>query len=95
MTEDENNGTIIDSPYDLEVDRIIETIKNKSYKKICLQLPDGLKIHALNITDRIRDATGVEVIIWAGSNFGACDLPLEVSKLGVDALFHFGHSCWR
>ena len=82
------------SPYELELERIIAIIKDKSYSKVCLQLPDGLKIHAVELTDAIREKTGAEVIIWAGSNFGACDIPLEVSKLGVDVLFHFGHSSW-
>ncbi len=85
----------METTYDLELEKIISTIKEKSYKKICLQLPDGLKVHALELTDAIREATDAEVILWAGSNFGACDIPLEVKRLGVDALFHFGHSAWR
>ncbi len=86
---------MIDSPYNLELDKVIEAIKEKKYSKICLQLPDGLKIHAVEITDAIRKETDAEVLIWAGSNFGACDIPLEVERLGVDALFHFGHSKWQ
>ena len=80
--------------YDLELERIIEAIKEKSYKKVCLQLPDGIKPLAKEITDAIRKETDAKVIIWAGSNFGACDLPLEVERLGVDVLIHFGHSEW-
>ncbi len=80
--------------YDLETDKVIELINKKNYKKVCLQLPDGLKPFAKEITDRIRNETEAKVIIWAGSNFGACDLPLEVSKLGVDLLIPYGHSEW-
>ena len=80
--------------YDLELERIIEAIKEKSYKKVCLQLPDGIKPLAKKITDAIQKETDAKVIIWAGSNFGACDLPLEVERLGVDVLIHFGHSEW-
>ena len=80
--------------YDLETDRVIDSIKTKGYKKVCLQLPDGLKPHAKEIQDRITKETDADVIIWAGSNFGACDLPIEVKRLGVDVLVHYGHSEW-
>ncbi len=80
--------------YDLEIEKIIETIQKNNFRKICLQLPDGLKPLAKEITDTIQEKTKASVIIWAGSNFGACDLPLEVKKLGVDLLVPFGHSQW-
>ncbi len=80
--------------YDLELNRIISTIKEKNARKVCLQLPDGLKPKAKEITDAIVLQTDASVVIWAGSNFGACDLPLEVERLGVDLLVHFGHSEW-
>jgi 2-(3-amino-3-carboxypropyl)histidine synthase len=80
--------------YDLETDKIISLINEKGYKKVCLQLPDGLKPQAKEITDSIREQTDAKVIIWAGSNFGACDLPLEVKKLGVELLIPYGHSEW-
>ncbi|MCF7799355.1 diphthamide synthesis protein [Candidatus Woesearchaeota archaeon] len=80
--------------YKLETNRVIQTIKEKNAKKVCLQLPDGLKPEAKEIVDDISAATGASVFIWAGSNFGACDLPLEVQRLGVDLLVHYGHSKW-
>ncbi|MGM5481626.1 MAG: diphthamide synthesis protein [Nanobdellota archaeon] len=82
------------TPYDLEIDRIIDTIKKNDYYRVCLQLPDGLKSSAKELSDRITEETDAEVIIWAGSNFGACDLSLDAKKLGVDLLVHFGHSKW-
>lgn len=80
--------------YDLEIERIIASIKENDYTKVCLQLPDGLKPYADEITDRIMSETDAEVVIWAGSNFGACDLSLDVTRLGVDLLVHFGHGKW-
>lgn len=81
--------------YDLELDNIVNEVKENSYKKVCIQLPDGLKPQAKEIADAITTQTSSKVVIWAGSNFGACDLPLEVNRLGVDLLVHFGHSKWR
>lgn len=83
-----------DSPYDLEVDCVVATIKKNNAKKVCLQLPDGLKPQAKSLADTIAQETGAKVIIWAGSNFGACDIPIEISRIGVDLLIHFGHSEW-
>jgi len=81
--------------YDLELERVIERIRQENAKLVCVQLPDGLKNKAKQIQDYIKENTDAEVIIWAGSCFGACDLPLEVKKLGVDLLIQWGHSVWR
>jgi len=86
---------LLKEEYDLELERVIERISNENAKLICLQLPDGLKNRAKVIQDYIKEKTDAEVIIWAGSCFGACDLPLEVKKLGVDLLIQWGHSAWR
>jgi len=81
--------------YNLELDRVIKQIKKQKAKKVCIQLPDGLKPNAKEIVDRIKKETKAEVIIWAGSCFGACDLAIDVERLGVDLLVHFGHSEWK
>ncbi len=80
--------------YDLETEKLIKLIQTKGYRKVCLQFPDGLKPKAKEIQDAIKKETDAKVIIWAGSNFGACDLPIEVKRLGVDLLVPYGHSEW-
>ena len=81
--------------YDLETDKVIDYIKKHSAKRVCLQLPDGLKPKAAEIQKAIEENTDAEVIIWGGSCFGSCDLPLEVKRLNVDLLIHYGHSPWQ
>ncbi|MFP4523539.1 MAG: diphthamide synthesis protein [Candidatus Nanoarchaeia archaeon] len=85
----------MESKYDLEIDRICNIILEKKYSLVALQLPEGLMPYAKQIVDAIVKKTQAQVYIWAGSNFGACDIPLHIEKLGVDALFHFGHSKWN
>jgi len=80
--------------YDLELDKAAEAIMREKAKRVCVQLPDGLKPEAKLIADELEARTGAEVIIWAGSCYGACDLPLEVERLGVDMLIAFGHAPW-
>ena len=83
--------------YDLELEKAVKAINEQGAKLVCIQLPDGLKPKAAEITDYLKQhaANPVEVITWAGSCFGACDLPLEVERLGVDLLIAFGHTEWE
>jgi len=84
----------IDEKYDLEIDRIIKTIKNEKAKKVLLQFPEGMKPYAQVICDKLEHETKVKCFIWLGTCFGACDIPLEVERLGVDLIIQFGHSSW-
>jgi len=81
--------------YDLEINKIVKIIINKGIKKILLQFPEGLKPYATVIAEDIERQTGCQCFIWLGDCFGACDVPLEVSGLGVDLIVQFGHSEWK
>lgn len=77
--------------YNLELDKIIKEIKKSKAKTVCIQLPDGLKPKAEDISYYLKEKTNAKILIWAGSCYGACDIP----KLNVDLLIHFGHSKWK
>lgn len=86
--------------YNLELQKIVEEIKKTSAKKVCLQFPDGLKIHATEIVKELEQMTkdtGLKTnfVIWAGSNFGGCDYPWYLKDLGFDLLVNFGHAVFR
>lgn len=81
--------------YDLELERVVDRVNKEKARLVCIQLPDGLKPKAKLIQNEIEKKTKAEVIIWAGSCFGSCDIPLEVERLGVDLLIQFGHSPWK
>jgi 2-(3-amino-3-carboxypropyl)histidine synthase len=78
--------------YNLELDNLVKEIKQNKSKKILIQLPDGLKSKAGEIVDFIEDKTDSQVIIWLGTCFGACDIPLGLKNLGIDLLVQFGHN---
>ena len=80
--------------YDLELKNVAKLINNKKAKLVCIQLPDGLKPKAQEIQDYLEGKTKAEMIIWAGSCFGACDIPSGLDKMGVDLLIQWGHSEW-
>jgi len=73
--------------YNLELERVKKEIRKLKAKKVLVQLPAGLMSNALMIVKELRK-TGAEVILWAGSNYGACDL---ADYAECDLLIHFGH----
>ena len=78
--------------YDIELNRAVEGIKKANAKLVCIQLPDGLKPKAKEIQEHIERSTNASVVIWLGSCWGGCDVPVSVEKLGVDLLIQWGHS---
>ena len=75
--------------YDLELINVVREIKKQKVKKVCIQLPDGLKDKALEIVDFIEKNTSAKCLIWLGTCYGACDVP---NLKNIDLLVHFGHS---
>ena len=78
--------------YDLELSKAAAAIKKSNAKMVCIQLPDGLKPKANEIKEYIEKATNASVVIWLGSCYGACDMPVSIEKLGIDLLIQWGHS---
>ncbi len=76
--------------YDLELEKAAENIIKEKAKLVCIQLPDGLKEKATEISKYLEEKTKATIIIWLGSCWGACDIPV----LDVDLLIQWGHSDW-
>jgi len=77
--------------FDFNLERVIRNIKDKKYKKVGLQFPEGLKRQAISIAMEIEEKTGTDVIISGNPCFGACDIDTYLAG-SVDVLFHFGHA---
>ena len=70
----------------------MEKVKEHKPKKILLQVPEGLKTRALEISSELKNKTEAEIIISGEPCYGACDLRLDEAKLlGCDLILHFGH----
>ena len=85
----------INETYELDIDKIVKTIRKEKAKKVLLQFPEGMKPYAQVIVDELEEKTGSEFYIWLGTCFGACDLPIETERLGIDLIVQFGHSKWN
>jgi len=80
--------------YDFELGEAIAKIREEKARKVCIQMPDGLKPRAVEIAKQLEEQTDAEVMIWMDSCFGSCDIPLELKNLKIDLLIQFGHSPW-
>lgn len=78
-----------------EVDKVIKEINAAQAKLVCLHLPEGLKPEANTLQQEIETKTNAQVIIWLGTAYGACDIPLHLERYGVDMVIQFGHAEWR
>lgn len=85
----------LEKEYELEISKIIKEINKEKAKLVLLQFPEGLKPYSTVIADEIEEKTKTDILIWLGDCFGACDVPLEVEKIGVDLIVQFGHSEWK
>jgi 2-(3-amino-3-carboxypropyl)histidine synthase len=78
--------------YDLELDKVLDEVKQREAKKILIQLPDGLKPLSAKIVDELEEKTGADVFIWFSSCYGACDIPLNLRTIGIDLFIQWGHN---
>lgn len=76
--------------YEFELEKAKAAITTAGAKTVVIQLPDGLKPHATKIADLLK-TKDTEIYIWAGSCFGACDIP----NVKADLLIQFGHNKFR
>lgn len=76
--------------FDFELDRIVAWIRDGGFASVALQLPEGLKIRATEISDYLSERTWAHILIAGYPCYGACDLFDHHGK--ADALVHFGHS---
>ncbi|RJQ15518.1 hypothetical protein C4573_05150 [Candidatus Woesearchaeota archaeon] len=77
--------------YNLELDKAVHEIEQNHAKRVLIQLADGLKPRAREIQEYLAEKTKANILIWGGSCFGACDIPLEAKNLGVDLVIQWGH----
>ncbi|XP_037934079.1 2-(3-amino-3-carboxypropyl)histidine synthase subunit 1 [Teleopsis dalmanni] len=82
------------SNYNFEIHKTIWRIMEIKAKRVALQLPEGLLMYALVISDIIERFTEADTIIMGDVTYGACCVDDYTAKaLGADLMVHYGHSC--
>jgi len=92
----------LERDYELELGKLSVRIKELSVGSVLLQLPDGLKPYGVVICDYLSERCDVEIRVWLGSCFGACDLPTPSAGMRDEGggwrdvlVVQFGHAVWE
>lgn len=87
--------SVLPRNYNLEVHKCVWRIRSSNAKRVALQLPEGLLMYALVLSDIFTTIGGADHCFVLGDvTYGACCVDdLSASALGVDLLIHYGHSC--
>ena len=71
--------------HDFELDDLVARIKENDNRLIALQVPEGLKMQALELMDQLEDESSAQIILAADPCYGACDLVHNKMKMmGVE-----------
>lgn len=82
------------SNYNFEIHKTIWRIKEMKARRVALQLPEGLLMYSMIISDIIERFTTADTVIMGDVTYGACCVDDYTAKaLGADLLVHYGHSC--
>lgn len=72
--------------------KIENSIVRHKAKTVALQVPEGLKCSVCAMAKQI-EALSADVLIFADTCFGACDIPdISMARMGCDLVVHVGHS---
>ena len=78
--------------YELELDRLRGLVRSSDASRVLVQMPSGIRPHALEVAKAIEEAGSLPVI-QADPCHGACDVPFWAAEaLGAKLIVHYGHS---
>jgi 2-(3-amino-3-carboxypropyl)histidine synthase len=77
--------------YDFRLDEVAEWVRKIDARVVALQLPEGLKVYAQEITRRLESMTSASCLIVGDPCYGACDYTVRYHTY-ADALVQFGHA---
>lgn len=74
----------------IQLTEVISQLKSRNAKKVAVQLPEGLKRKAAEISAALK-SEGFDVLVSGDACWGACDLSLDALDW-ADVLVHIGHT---
>lgn len=85
---------VLPTNYNFEIPKTIWRIRRDQFKRVALQLPEGLTMFGTTIADIIEEFTEASTVIMADVTYGACCVDdFSARALGCDLMVHYGHSC--
>ncbi|CCE79766.1 Piso0_001854 [Millerozyma farinosa CBS 7064] len=96
LNNEELNESIklLPSNYNFEIHKTVWNIKKHNAKRVALQMPEGLLIYSLIISDILENFCGVETVVMGDVSYGACCIDDYTARaLDCDLIVHYAHSC--
>ncbi|SCV05412.1 LANO_0H06920g1_1 [Lachancea nothofagi CBS 11611] len=85
---------LLPSNYNFEIHKTVWNIRKHNAKRIALQMPEGLLIYALVISDILGQFCDCETIVMGDVSYGACCIDdFTARALDCDFIVHYAHSC--
>ncbi|AMD21070.1 HEL211Cp [Eremothecium sinecaudum] len=96
LDDEELNEAIklLPSNYNFEIHKTVWNIRKHNAKRVALQMPEGLLIYSLVISDILEQFCECETIVMGDVSYGACCIDDYTARsLGCDFIVHYAHSC--
>lgn len=85
---------LLPSNYNFEIHKTVWNVKNASAKRVALQMPEGLLMYALIVSDILEQFCEVETVVMGDVSYGACCIDDYTARaLDCDFIVHYAHSC--
>ena len=96
LNDEELNEAIklLPKNYNFEIHKTVWNIRRYNAKRVALQMPEGLLIYSLVISDILEQFCGVETVVMGDVSYGACCIDDYTARaLDCDFIVHYAHSC--
>ncbi|ONH70009.1 Diphthamide biosynthesis protein 1 [Cyberlindnera fabianii] len=85
---------LLPSNYNFEIHKTVWNIKKNKAKRVALQMPEGLLIYSLVISDILEQFCQCETVVMGDVSYGACCIDdFTARSLDCDFIVHYAHSC--
>lgn len=85
---------LLPSNYNFEIHKCVWNIRKNNAKRVALQMPEGLLIYSLIISDIFEQFCEVETVVMGDVSYGACCIDdFTAIALDCDFIIHYAHLC--
>lgn len=85
---------LLPSNYNFEIHKCVWNVRKNKASRVALQMPEGLLIYSLIISDIIESFCNVEIVVMGDVSYGACCIDdFTARALDCDFIIHYAHLC--
>lgn len=85
---------LLPSNYNFKIHKTVWNIRKQGATRVALQMPEGLLIYSLIISDILEQFCEVETVVMGDVSYGACCIDDYTARsLDCDFIVHYAHSC--